>query len=121
MTEQEFWIFLERLWKNGKARQVTGTMDCKNFQMQRVGDYIRGHLFLPKDYEKICAEDIIKMGSLLFKKEVKHKTKEVIIMLLAHCSSEVALTILAKYSLIPDKGLELFAQMALDECAMWNV
>jgi len=41
-------------------------------------------------------------------------------MLLAHQPSEIALTILAKYCLAPDRGLEYFAQMALDECAMWN-
>ncbi|MBM3245989.1 MAG: hypothetical protein FJZ13_01515 [Candidatus Omnitrophica bacterium] len=120
MTEQEFWLFLERLWKNGRATQVTGVIDYTDFQTQLVGDYIRGHALLPKDYEKICTEDIIKMGNLLFKKEVKHKTKKAIIMLLAHQSSEIALTILAKYSLASDKDLEYFAKIALDECAMWN-
>ncbi|MCM8780208.1 MAG: hypothetical protein NC914_03570 [Candidatus Omnitrophica bacterium] len=120
MTEKEFWFFLERLWENGRATQITGVIDDADFQMQTIGDYIRSHALLPKDYDKICSADIIKMGNLLFKKEVKHKTKEAIIMLLAHQASEVALTILAKYSLAPDKGLEYFAEIALDECAMWN-
>jgi len=34
--------------------------------------------------------------------------------------SEAALTLLTKYCLTPDKGLECFAEMALEECAMWN-
>jgi len=120
MTEQEFWLFLERLWKRGRANQVTGTIDHTDFQTQPVGEYIQGHALLPKDYDKICSGDIIKMGNLLFKKEVRHETKEAIIMLLAHQSSEIALTILAKYNLAPDKELEFFAKIALDECAMWN-
>ncbi|MBM3255145.1 MAG: hypothetical protein FJZ08_02460 [Candidatus Omnitrophica bacterium] len=120
MTEQEFWSFLERLWTRGRAKQITVTLGHADFQTQPVGDYIRGHALLPKDYEEICTEDIIKMSSLLFEKEVKHETKEAIIMLLAHQSSEIALTILSKYSLAPDKDLEYFAKIALDECAMWN-
>ena len=118
--EQEFWLFLERLWRGGRAKQVTATLDHEDFQMQTAGRYIQGHALLPRDYDKICTEDIIKMGNLLFKKEVKEETKEAIIMLLAHHSSEVALILLSKYNLIPDKGLEFFAQMALEECAMWN-
>lgn len=120
MTEQEFWLFLERLWEKGRANQVIGVIDRTDFPMQPAGDYIQGHALLPKDYDKICTEYIIKMGNLLFKKEVKHKTKEAIMMILAHQSSEIALTILAKYNLAPDKGLEYFAKIALDECAMWN-
>ena len=120
MTEQEFWLFLERLWTRGRAKQVSGVIERIDFQTQPAGDYIRGHALLPKDYDKICAEDVIEMGNLLFKKEVKCKTKEAIIILLAHQSSEIALTILAKYNLSPDKDLEYFARIALDECAMWN-
>ena len=120
MTEQEFWLFLERLWKNGRVTQVTGVIDYTDFQTQPAGDYIQGHALLPKDYDKICTEDVIKMENLLFKKEVKHKTKEAIIMLLAHQSSEIALTTLAKYSLASDRGLAYFVKIALDECAMWN-
>ena len=41
-------------------------------------------------------------------------------MLLAHQPSETALVFLAKYCLVVDKGLEFFAEMALEECAMWN-
>jgi hypothetical protein len=59
MTEQEFWLFLERLWKNGRAAQVTGVIDYIDFQTQPEGDYIRGHALLPKDYDKICSADII--------------------------------------------------------------
>lgn len=120
MTEQEFWVFLKGLWKRGRANQVTMTSDSADLYVQPAGEYIGGHAFLPRDYDKISPLDIIEMGSLLFKKEVKRETKEAIIILLAHQSSEIALTILTRYNLSPDKGLEFFAKMALDECVMWN-
>lgn len=120
MTEQEFWLFLEKMWQEGRAQQRIGIIDCENSQLQKAGEYLQGHALLPRDYGKLGAELIVKMGSLLFKKEVSDKTKEAVMMLLAHNTTEVALTILAKYNLIPDKGLEFFAQMALEECAMWN-
>lgn len=120
MTEQEFWLFLEGLWKGGRVKQLAVTIDQTDFQTQPVGEYIRGHALLPKDYDKICLGDIVKIGNLLFKKEVSHETKGAIIMLLAHHPSEIALTFLTKYNLNPDKELEFFAEMALEECAMWN-
>ncbi len=93
MTEQEFWSFFKKSCEEGKGKQDNG---------------------------RISEEDIVKIGSLLFKEGVKHKTKEIIIMTLAHQPSEVALTILTKYNLRPDPGLGVFAQFALEECAWWN-
>ncbi len=69
---------------------------------------------------RVAEERIIRMGSLLFQKASAPKTKEAIMMILAHQSSEAALTILAKYNLDSDPELQFFAQMALEECAMWN-
>ncbi len=117
MTEQDFWVFLEKLWRKGKVQQVSVTIDGMGSQNQA---YLHGHALLPKDYDKLCAGNIIKIGSLLFKKDTSHKTKEAIMMILAHQPSEIALTYLAKYNLCADRGLETFVQMALEECAMWN-
>ncbi len=120
MTEQEFWEFLKKLWEKGRVQQVIGVIDNGDPRLREAGEYLQGHALLPKDYDKLSAELIIKMGSLLFKKDAQHKTKEAIMMILAHQPSEIALTLLRKYNLAPDKRLEFFAKMALDECAMWN-
>jgi hypothetical protein len=117
MTEQEFWSFLKKLWEKGRASQLTATFGGNGSQAQA---YIGGHTFLPKEYDNFTGEDIIRIGSLLFKKGTSRKCKEAVMVLLAHQPSEVALTILTRYSLVPDKGLEFFAKMALEECAMWN-
>jgi len=117
MTEQGFWEFLEQLWKKGRAQQLTVTVDCGNPQVQA---YLQGHALLPKDYDKLNPQDIIKAGNLLFRKDASPKSKEAVMVLLAHQRSEIALTILTKYCFTPDKALECFARLALDECAMWN-
>lgn len=117
MGEKEFWAFLENLWRKGRAQQVICTRDGIGLPEQA---YLQGHALLPKGYDKLLETDIVKMGGLLFVRDVKHKTKEAVMIILAHQPSETALTLLAKYNLNPDKGLEFYAQMALDECAMWN-
>jgi len=116
MNEQEFWDFLEGLLERGRAQQVIGVIGCVD---SPANSYLEGHAPLPKDYDKLTEVEIIKMGSLLLKR-ASNKTKEAILMILAHQLSEAALTLLVKYCLAPDKGLEYFAEMALEECAMWN-
>jgi len=118
MTEQEFWRFLDKLYQeNGRATQVSGWIGPSNNQIQ---GYLSGHAILPNDYDKLQPEDVIKMGEVLLREDTSVKAKEAIMMILAHQPSEIALTLLAKYCLAPDKGLEFFAEMALEECSMWN-
>ncbi|MFH0762485.1 MAG: hypothetical protein V1925_01175 [Candidatus Omnitrophota bacterium] len=117
MTEREFWGFLEKRLEGGRAQQVIGVISGINPQAQA---YLEGHVLLPKDYDKLCAEEILKMGNLLLQKDTGRKAKETIMMILAHQPSEIALTLLARYNLCADRGLEIFAQMALEECTMWN-
>ena len=117
MTEQEFWELLEKMLGEGRPRQVIGTMGSAAPQAKA---YLEGHALLPKNYDKLHVDDVVKMGSLLLGKNTSGRTKEAIMMILAHQPSQVALTYLAKYNLCVDRGLEFFAQMALEECAMWN-
>jgi len=117
MSENDFWIYLDKLLEKGRAQQVIGSIGGADFPGYA---YPKGHAWLPKDYDKISKEEIAKMGELLLFKEASFKVKEAIMMILAHQPSEAALTYLAKYALSPDRGLEFFAQMALEECAMWN-
>lgn len=121
MTEREFWQFLERLWKeNGRVSQVSGVIDSVDPVLQSHGQYIGGHALLPNGYDKIPEEQIIKIGKLLFDRDANPRTKEAIMIILAHMPSKIALNILKKYNKAPDRGLEIFAQIALDECKMWN-
>lgn len=120
MTEHEFLIFLERLWEKGRIPQVSAIRDHDDPEVSLLSGYLQGHALLPQGYDRISEEDIIGMGSLLFRKEVSSKSKEAILIILAHYPSETALTILTRYNFKPDKGLEFFAWMALEECAMWN-
>ena len=120
MTEQEFWRFLEKAWEKGRAAQVSGTIDSPVAGVQTAGEYIGGHALLPRDYDKIPQELIVKMSKLLFKKGVRHKTKEAVMMILAHQESLEALIALEKYNKQPDKELKIFAEIALSESEMWN-
>lgn len=118
MTERDFWKFMKRAWAKGRIPQASGRIDCDDSATQKAGEYISGHAMLPRDYDKISKEYLLKMANLLFKEEVVNKTKEVILIILAHQSSRFALSIPKKYCLKPDKGLEYFADMALSECEM---
>jgi len=120
MSEREFWQFLEKCYEKGRAEVMTGSIDSASPVLQEAGSYMQGHAILPKDYDNFSQDDILGMGSLLFRREVSYKAKETVMMILAHQPSEVALTILARYNLFPDRGLEVFAKMALEECAFWN-
>jgi len=75
---------------------------------------------LPREYNLIKEKDLQAMAELLFKKEVRNSTKEIILMLLAHQPSKAALLALKGYNCMPDPGLEMFARLALSECLMWN-
>jgi len=122
MTEREFWQFLEGLWKEkGRVNQVSGVIDGVDSELKSHGRYIAGHALLPNDYDKIPGDQIIKMSELLFDRSVSQRTKEAVMIISAHISSKTALDILKKYSKMPDKGLEIFAELALDECEAGNI
>lgn len=120
MTEKEFWEYMEKAWAKGRVNQVSGSMDSLDPNTQATGEYLHGHAMLPQDYDKIPERELSEMADLLFQDGVTHRAKEVILIILAHQTSKVALTALKKYNRSPDKGLEYFAQIALDECKMWN-
>jgi hypothetical protein len=117
MTEEDFWKFLEA---RGKTDMVLYSTETGNADIDEVGEFIRGHALLPKDYSNLTEKDLEEIGELLFREGVRQKTKEAVLMLLAHQVSDAALTILTKFNLRPDKSLVYFARLALDESLMWN-
>jgi len=121
MTEKQFWQFLKKSWKEkGRVPQVSCVIDISDHKLKSSGEYTGGHALLPQDYEKIPENIIKQMGALLFSKTTSHKAKEAIMVILAHISTKTALSILEKYNICPDEELKFFAQIALDECRMWN-
>ena len=120
MNEREFWNFLESLQGNGRAKVVAGSIDAGKENIDAAGDYMTGHALLPADHDSLSRETIDSIGKLLFINTVKIETKEAILILLAHQPRRDALIILEKYNRNPDKKLKIFAELALDECVMWN-
>ena len=117
MIEKEFWVFLEGRSKTDILSKSTVTGDVV---MDAAGKFICGHALLPKDYDNLTEEEIEAIGDLLFQKNIGQRTKEAILILLAHQISDIALTILTRFNLNPDKALMYFARFALDESLMWN-
>jgi len=120
MTEKEFWLFLKDAVSKGRAEQYIAVRDTGDPQIAEVGRYIGSHAILPKDYQDLSKREIVNMGRLLFNENTSISTKEALLILLAQQPSREALTILRSYYWQPDQELRVFAQMALDECEMWN-
>ncbi len=121
MTEGWFWGVLEHLWRtNGREAMMGGMIDDPDSQVQAMSHYIMSHALLPRECNKIPVATVVNMGGLLLAKGIQRKTREAIMMILAHNGSEEALDALRKYNMRPDKGLEVFSRMALDECKSWN-
>ncbi len=96
---------------------MAGMIDDPDPAAQAVSHYLMSHALLPRDCDMIPVEFIACMARLLPEKGLQRRT---IMMILAHNGSEEALDALRKYNMRPNKGLEVFAEMALDECKNWN-
>jgi hypothetical protein len=118
MTENDFWMYLS------DERRCNGEVPCVSggtgIGMLPGSDYLTGHSLLPANYDKLPQDKIIGLGKLLFKRDVKIKTKEAILIWLAHQPTRDALFFISEYNKHPDKGVEIFAELAMDECLMWN-
>jgi len=109
------------MWRErGREAMMAGMVDNPDPQVQAAGHYIMSHALLPRDYDKIPGEILFEMIKLLFEKGLKCRTREAILMILAHHGAVMALDTLRAYNAIPDKGLEVFARMALEECEGWH-
>ena len=120
MTEKDFWEFLTALQDKGRASQVSVITDNNDEELHPAIAFVSAHAFLPKNYDKIHRLMILKMGKLLFRSDTSYKAKQAMLIILAHHVSKEALVILEAYNRNPEEELKVFAEMALDECAMWN-
>ena len=117
MTEKEFWGFLEQ---RGKMDMISGSIVTGDIAVDSVGEFMAAHALLPKDYDNLTEENIQDIGGILFQENIQKRTKEAVLILLAHQVSELALAILTRYNLRPDKEIFSFAKLALDESLIWN-
>jgi len=102
MTEKEFCdIYMKKPDKQGTVTLGEGSI-------------------LPKDDESYPVSTIREFGDLLMDNVTTLRTKQVLLMTLAHLSSKEALKILKAYNKNPDEELRIFAEFALDECKMWQ-
>ena len=120
MKESDFWDYLHAERNKGVAKVMAGGIKLGNDPGDANIDYMTGHSILPENYDNIPQEKVVAMGKLLFQKDIKTKTKEAILMLLAHQPTRDALFFLSEYNKSPDEKLRIFAMLALDECLMWN-
>ena len=120
MKEREFWAFLNGMLSKGRELIAAGSIDSGAPIIDDASRFMMGHSYLPKGYDKIPVEIITKMGMLLLGSSASTMTKEAILMLLAHHPSAEALHALKAFNAFPDMGLRVFAELALDECMMWN-
>jgi hypothetical protein len=118
MTEREFWVFMRKSLEKGRIPMVSGGIDSEGLEGPK--QYVGGHGLLPPGYESIPVSTIIEFGKLLWDEAVAIRTKEAILMILAHHVSKEALNILKAYNKCPDEELVIFAEFALQECEMWN-
>ena len=120
MTENEFWAFLNGMLKNGRQMRASFTRDTADPAVRKVMGYLESHCMLPTESDRIPHEKIVKMGKLLTDRKTANRTKEAILIILAHYVSPAALDFVRRYSFSPDRGMESFAKLALEECLTWN-
>ena len=120
MTEKEFLDFLEMKLKIGRVPQFSGYADSFDPAIQSAGKYIGGHSVLFEGHQALPIGMVIEMGRLLINRNVSLQTKEALLMILAHHPSKEALNALTLYNDNPDEQLRYFAELAFNECEMWN-
>jgi hypothetical protein len=94
MTEQEFREYSEKAHEKGRAPHVSMAMDNPDPETQAAGQYMgEGHALLPDDYQNMSESVILGAGELLFKEKTDLRTKETVLILLAHQPSEYSVNI----------------------------
>ncbi|MDD5775351.1 MAG: hypothetical protein PHS64_05375 [Candidatus Omnitrophica bacterium] len=120
MSEKEFWGFLHAMLGRGRMNMWMGRIDSNDPRLNEAERFISSHALLPIGCENISRSDILRMGTLLFQPRTLRQTKEAVLIILAHHPSQEALAVLEKFNACPDRELRVFAELALDECCMWN-
>lgn len=120
MGEREFWTYLGGMLDKGRLDMACAIDAGGRTVLNEAEMFLAGHVYLPEGYERIPCNDIVRIGQLLFSPQVQLRTKQAVLILLAHHPSREALAILERFNAFPDMRLRIFGEMALDECRMWN-
>ena len=121
MTEMDFWMFLKSAWAvKGRIDMVSGYVESSDREIQNAGNYLSSHSVLFEGHDSLPIQLITDMGRLLLSRSATIEAKRAILMILAHHPTVEALGFLTSYSKNPDRELRYFANMAFEECVMWN-
>lgn len=116
----EFYEFIRQCYSQNKPPMLIGTRDTDNTMLRKNAEYLSAHTFLPVDHDKIPVDKILLMGKGLLSRNTAIEIKKTILIILAHHSSREALFAIKTYLRDPDEDLRIFAEIALDECHMWQ-
>lgn len=74
--------------------QISGYVDGSDPVMQNAGKYIRGYSILFDGHQELSINMVLEIGQLLLNRDVSLRTKEALLMILAHHPSKEALNAL---------------------------
>ncbi len=109
--------------------RVSGPRDFSRFfreyvvgnaaSLARSSDYLAAHAFLPPDPRAVPLAEIQRRGLALFDPAERIQAKKATLVLLAHHGSPTAVRFCQEYAGAPDEGMATFAELALEEAALW--
>ncbi|MBC8181785.1 SEC-C domain-containing protein [candidate division KSB1 bacterium] len=120
LNPEEFQYMLELAQSSGRSAFVTFVDDPNTPEAQAIKEYIDSHHLLPKNYKETPVEVIEEKGKKLLDRSTTIAEKKEIIMLLAHLGVYESYKYVKAYKENPDPELEIWANMAFDECKTFS-
>ena len=100
----------------GLVGQVTYIDDPNSPEGREGIEYVNSHHWLPEDYSSLPTEQVKALGQRLFDPNATLLEKKKALMLLGHRGSIEAYRILKQFDAQPPAELEVWSQMAFEEC-----
>ena len=119
-SPDELKFILDIAQSKGLTAFVTFVDDPNTPEARAMREYIDNHYLLPKNYEDTPVEEIAEKGEKLLDSSTSIEEKKSIIMLLAHLGVYESYKYLKAYHKNPDPELQVWADMALDECRTFS-
>lgn len=116
LNPEEFRYMLDLAQAGGRTAFISFTDDPNSPEAIATKDYIDSHHLLPENYEDTPVEEIEEKGQKLLDPSTSISDKRSIIMLLAHLGVYESYKVIKAYKENPDPGLEVWAEMAFNEC-----
>lgn len=120
LSPDEFKFMLDIAQSKGLTAFITYVDDPNTPEAREMREYIDSHYLLPKNYGDTPVEEIVERGEKLLNVSTSIAEKKSIIMLLAHLGVYESYKYLKAYGENPDAELQVWADMALDECKTFS-